>query len=104
MDLGNCPTISGGQRFAQVTDAQAQAPTSLPQAPIATDGAKADPLSDARQSAGEDAAAARRKFIEQRLDWYDTPEAHALMKAARASVDRYLQTGDLKDLFPSKTN
>jgi hypothetical protein len=88
----------------QVTDAQAQAPTSLPQAPIVTDGTKADVLSNPRPCAGEDAAAARRKFIEQRLDWYDTPEAHTLMKAARASVDRYLQTRDLKDLFPSRTN
>jgi hypothetical protein len=46
----------------------------------------------------DDIAAARRLFMEKTLRWHDSAEAQAAMKAGLESAERYLKTGDLKDL------
>jgi len=77
----------------QVPDDAPQVPETLLQVPTISDAS----LSGAPSPRVEDIAAARRRFIEERLHWHETPEAHELMRAARESAERYLKTGDLKD-------
>jgi hypothetical protein len=57
---------------------------------------------DSPSTPTENLVAARRRFMEERPNWYESPEALALMREARAAVDRYLIAGDLADLFPTK--
>jgi hypothetical protein len=52
---------------------------------------------DCPSTPAEDLVAARRQFAEQMANWYESAEALALMREARAAVDRYLVTGDLND-------
>jgi hypothetical protein len=52
-------------------------------------------------SVQDDIVAARRKFAEQSLKEH-MELARRVAPRARAAVDRYLQTGDLADLFPTE--
>jgi hypothetical protein len=49
----------------------------------------------------DDPAAARRKFAEQSLKRL-VELTQEVAPRARAAVDKYLQTGDLRDLFPTE--
>jgi hypothetical protein len=53
-------------------------------------------------SVQDDLAAARRKFVEERLCWYHSDEARAAAQKGREQAERYLETGRLEDLFPTE--
>lgn len=79
---------------SQVLQQKPDAPSIPPTAP--------DLKPDAPVSAPDALAEARRRFIAERLHWHETPEAQSIMKAGRESAEKYLQSGDLRDLFPTE--
>jgi hypothetical protein len=81
----------------QVPEVISQVPETFRQAPTISDVS----MSDVPVLVQDDIATARRKFMEESLK--RTIElAKETAPRARAAVDKYLQTGDLRDLFPTE--
>jgi len=81
--------------------APAQVQQQEPDAPPVS-AAAPDPLPDAPVPEPDDLVAARRKFMEESMRGFEEMCRKADQEA-KVTVARYLQTGDLADLFPAES-